>query len=317
MPDKKPLHRHPFLSTNDLYTARRKQQTVWGSHQSRLTGSKPYRLLHNRAELPGGALNYIECSSLVEAKTAAAHSLYWLLCPVDGHLEVEVNGQNFHASKTRAVLQSPWETYSFRATPAKAFILEITEESFRKVLPDGFRGRFGYSFEGSFRNATQQLLAGMAKVLDDWATGAVGMKKHPTFLKHMELTILHCLAEAIRDQESGGFGGSMVGKMPLTTIRTFMSDHLAEDLTVKDIAAAAGVSIRTLQNGFADHYFMSPKQMLTTMRLDNARELLKSRKGPTSVGTVCNAVGFGHAGRFSREYAERFGETPSETLRSR
>ena len=133
----------------------------------------------------------------------------------------------------------------------------------------------------------------------------------------MELAVLHCLAEAIRDQETGGFAGSLVGSVPLTTVRTFMSDHLAEDLTVKDIAAAVGVSIRTLQNGFADHYFQSPKQMLTTMRLDKARELLKSRKGPTSVGDVCEAVGFGHAGRFSKGYAERFGETPSETLRSR
>jgi len=96
-----------------------------------------------------------------------------------------------------------------------------------------------------------------------------------------------------------------------------MTGHLVEELSVKNIAAAAGVSIRTLQNSFADHYFMSPKQMLTTMRLDKARELLKSRKGPTSVGDVCEAVGFGHASRFSRGYAERFGETPSETLRSR
>lgn len=318
MPSKtQPLSRYPFLNTDDLYTARKKQQVIWGIHKSRVVGGKKYQLTHNRAELPGGALNFIDCSSSIQANAASLHQQYWLLSPIEGHLEIEVNGQNFAASKTRAVLQSPWENYSFRATPAKAFILEISEPSLRKVLPDGFRGCFGYSFEGSFRNAIQQLLVGLAGVLNDWATGAVGTKKPPSFLKHMELAVLHCLAEAIRDQETGGFAGSVVGNMPLTAVRTFMSDHLAEELSVKEIAEAAGVSIRTLQNGFADHYFMSPKQMLTTMRLDKARELLKSRKGPDSVGAVCKAVGFGHAGRFSKEYAERFGETPSETLRQR
>jgi len=318
MPSKtQPLSRFPFLNTDDLYTARKKQQVIWGRHKSRVIGGNKYHTIHNRAELPGGALNFLDCSSSVQAKAASPHDQYWLLSPIEGHLEIEVNGQNFAASKTRAVLQSPWESYSFRSTPTKAFILEISEQSLRKVLPDGFLGCFGYSFEGSFRNAIQQLLFGLAGVLDDWATGAVGTKKLPSFLKHLELAVLHCLVEAIRDQETGSFAGSVVGNMPLTAIRTFMNDNLANDLSVGDIAEAAGVSIRTLQKGFADHYFMSPNKMLTTMRLDKARELLKSRKGPASVGAACKAVGFGHAGRFSKEYADRFGETPSETLRQR
>lgn len=317
MPYKTILSRFPFLNTDDPYKSRRKQERIWGSHQTRVIGGGKYQLLHNRAKLPRGALNYIKCSSSVEAKAVSPHRQYWLLSPMEGQLEVAVNGQNFTASKTRAVLQSPWESYSFRATPATAFIFEIPEESLRKVLPNAFCGCFGYTFEGSFRNAIQQLLLGMARVLDDWATGAVGTKKLPSFLKHIELAVHYCLAEAIRDQETGNYAGSMVGNMPLTTIRTFMSDHLAEDLSVKDIAEAAGVSIRTLQIGFAEHYFMSPKQMLTTMRLDKARELLKSRNGPDSVRAVCRAVGFCHAGRFSRDYAKRFNESPLETIRGR
>ena len=104
--------------------------------------------------------------------------------------------------------------------------------------------------------------------------------------------------------------------MPITRIRTFISDNLSSELTVGEIAEVAGVSVRTLQKGFTDHYFMSPKQMLKVMRLDKARALLKARKeNLRSVSEVCKAVGYGHAGRFSREYAERFGESPSETLK--
>jgi transcriptional regulator GlxA family with amidase domain len=100
------------------------------------------------------------------------------------------------------------------------------------------------------------------------------------------------------------------------TIRTFMSDNLETEITVGDIADSVGVSIRTLQKGFVDHYFMSPKQMLKIMRLDKARELLKARRSHVhSVNGACKAVGYGHAGRFSKEYADRFGETPSETLK--
>lgn len=318
MPSTKPLlRRFPFLDTTDIYTVRKKQGEVWGKYSSKVIDGKKYHLLHNRAELPHSAIDFIDCSAGVSAHFSDRHDWHWLLLPLTGHLELTINGQEFCADSSRAILQVPWEQYRFRATPARAIFFGLDSVLANKALPEDCRGCLAYTLEGPYRNVLKQLLIGLAEALDDWATGPVGRKQHPGFLKHLEASIASCISEGVRDSLSGGYGGGRIGTMPITAIRTFMDDNLAADLSIQDIADAAGVSIRTLQSGFADHYFLSPKQMLKVMRLDKARKLLKSRKGPDSVGDVCKLVGHGHAGRFSKEYAERFGESPSKTLRER
>jgi transcriptional regulator GlxA family with amidase domain len=54
---------------------------------------------------------------------------------------------------------------------------------------------------------------------------------------------------------------------------------------------------------------------LRSTRLELARaELVKAGRQGGSVATVANALGFGHLGRFARDYEARFGELPSHTL---
>ncbi len=311
------LKSYPFVDSKDIYDARKKNFSVWGPYKSRVIGKKKYHLVHNRANLRRSSLGYLTCTSGIHAESRVPQERYWLILPLRGHVEVEINGQAFTADATRAVLQAPWEDLKFRSTPAtQTFFYGIDMALVHKSLPEAFRGRCGYILEGPYRNVLKQTLIGFAESLDDWATGAVGTKRLPSFFGHLESAVSACLADGIREWATGGYEGGRIGHMPIMTIRTFISDNLASELTVGEIAAAAGVSIRTLQKGFVDHYFMSPKQMLKIMRLDKARELLKARKDKScSVSEVCKTVGYGHAGRFSREYAERFGESPSETLR--
>ena len=51
------------------------------------------------------------------------------------------------------------------------------------------------------------------------------------------------------------------------------------------------------------------------LRLDEARELLRSARPGTTVSSLAMDCGFTHLGRFSAAYSEAFGETPVETLR--
>ncbi|MNT90898.1 HTH-type transcriptional activator RhaS [compost metagenome] len=53
---------------------------------------------------------------------------------------------------------------------------------------------------------------------------------------------------------------------------------------------------------------------LRALRLDTARSRLKM-DADASVTEVALSVGFGHLGRFSEYYRERFGELPRETRR--
>ena len=55
--------------------------------------------------------------------------------------------------------------------------------------------------------------------------------------------------------------------------------------------------------------------LLRRVRLARARADLEAPGRNTSVTNVAYDCGFSHLGRFAQEYARRFGESPSETLR--
>ena len=56
-------------------------------------------------------------------------------------------------------------------------------------------------------------------------------------------------------------------------------------------------------------------QYLRQIRLDRARaDLLNETEAVNSVTEVAFRWGFMHQGRFSAEYKQRFGETPSQSL---
>lgn len=84
---------------------------------------------------------------------------------------------------------------------------------------------------------------------------------------------------------------------------------------VTDLAAAAGVSRRTLQRRFAEVLGSGPQAVVGRLRLDLARQTLRSG-GAQSVLDAALRHGFAHPGRFAIAYARAFGETPSATLRA-
>ena len=89
-----------------------------------------------------------------------------------------------------------------------------------------------------------------------------------------------------------------------------------DPLTVTDMAHFAGVSIRSLQDGFKKYVGMSPTDYLRNVRLNRVREELLAERGfDSSIADIAFTWGFTHLGRFAKLYHERFGELPSETIR--
>lgn len=92
----------------------------------------------------------------------------------------------------------------------------------------------------------------------------------------------------------------------------YIEENYASPITATDVAAAAGSSVRRLQEAFQDHVHQSPMGYLRNHRLDVARRSLVD--GCDSVTDVAQQCGFSHLGRFSASYKDRFGELPSQTL---
>lgn len=94
----------------------------------------------------------------------------------------------------------------------------------------------------------------------------------------------------------------------------FMDARLDEPLTVSQIAAYTGVSVRRLQLIFQKRRQSTPREVLTQFRLQKVHELLVDSHFQLTVFQAALDCGFTHLGRFAAAYKARFGELPSETL---
>jgi AraC-like DNA-binding protein len=95
----------------------------------------------------------------------------------------------------------------------------------------------------------------------------------------------------------------------------YMEDRLEMPVMLEDVVAAAGVPGRTLFKHFHDHRGTTPMRYLRDARLARVREELLRAEAGDSVTRIATSHGVQHLGRFAVAYRERFGESPSQTLK--
>lgn len=98
---------------------------------------------------------------------------------------------------------------------------------------------------------------------------------------------------------------------------SYIIENAATSLAIPDVAAALGVSVRSLQEGFRQWRNTTPNEFLRDTRLRLVHEELLRSDDSTDVTSVALRHGFNHLGRFSGYYHAAFGEHPRVTLRRR
>ncbi|SDT78785.1 transcriptional regulator, AraC family with amidase-like domain [Streptomyces sp. TLI_053] len=94
----------------------------------------------------------------------------------------------------------------------------------------------------------------------------------------------------------------------LAATRAWALARLAEPLTLAELAAHAGVSVRTLNRRFQAEAGTTPLQWLLTQRLEQARELLESTD--LAMDLVAARTGFVTPDSLRRHLLQRIGMTP-------
>jgi transcriptional regulator GlxA family with amidase domain len=94
----------------------------------------------------------------------------------------------------------------------------------------------------------------------------------------------------------------------------WMLAHLAEEMTVDQLAARAHLSPRTFARRFRAETGTTPLQWLTDQRILHARRLLEDTAQPVEV--VADLVGFGSASVLRHHFTRRVGTTPQSYRRT-
>jgi len=130
-----------------------------------------------------------------------------------------------------------------------------------------------------------------------------------TLLTSLLLAHHHTYSDALLHPQSA------VAPFYVKRAEAYIEAHFAEPLSLADIAAHAGASARSLQNGFQSFRNMTPMAFLRSVRLQRAQEaLLRADPACTTVMEIALSCGFHHMGEFARLYRQTFDEAPRQTL---
>lgn len=154
-------------------------------------------------------------------------------------------------------------------------------------------------------------LAEMIDALDDAQTPARALE----YMERALVVRLLYAAEHDRSDELRTAGAGVPRPRMLEQLLEIIDDGSRRLLTVGDLAAAARVSVRRVEQVFRDHLGVSPTAYMMQRRLDWAHHDLSNPAPNESVTAVMYRCGFGNPARFAAAYRERFGVRPSEVLR--
>lgn len=105
------------------------------------------------------------------------------------------------------------------------------------------------------------------------------------------------------------------GRRAAREVAARMRHHPVEHSDVVLLAREAGISLRTLEEAFADVFGCTPTAYSRQLRLELVhRRLARATRAETTVTQVAMEFGFTHLGRFAGAYRESYGVNPSETL---
>jgi len=98
-------------------------------------------------------------------------------------------------------------------------------------------------------------------------------------------------------------------------VEELFRERSGEPVTLREAAAAAGCSVRSLQLAFQQHYGMTPMAVLRRIRLEAAWEALTRGDPPASIREIAAQYGFSNPGRFAKLCQDTFGQSPTQMLR--
>ena len=105
-------------------------------------------------------------------------------------------------------------------------------------------------------------------------------------------------------------------KKVVDEVKSYIQANPQSTVTITQLCELTHVSRRTLQYSFESILGINPLRFLRLTRLNNVRRELKRLHQDKPIAVVAANWGFWHAGQFSKDYTQLFGENPSQTLNS-
>lgn len=315
------LANHPLIRTDDVDDAREQVGRVFCDHRLKATSGSGLDLHLNRYQANTISLHYVDYGATVRIQPGELGSFYLVQMPLGSSARVRCGTNEVESTPRVAAVPNATEdldmTWHDGAPHLVVYMPRAAVESTIESLT-GSPVRAPVRFELGMDMTTPEARVWRSLVetllVDAQATS-------PVLNNRMRDQIEDLIALTLVSAQPSNYA-AMIERhahppTPRAVRRAMDLCEVATDepLTVSAMAREAGVSVRSLQEGFRQYVGISPMQYLREVRLRNVRNELSAESPAGSVGQVAHRWGFTNLGRFARAYEQRFGERPSETLR--
>lgn len=216
----------------------------------------------------------------------------------------------------RPVLALPGDELVFEAADFEHWVVHLS----RSVVHDAAAARLRSPavapvFDQDVHPAPAAIALWRATLADADALAACARPGGPAWRRasrDVADAFLELFPPRVREPEAGA------RTVPVGGVRravAFVDANAHRHVSADDIADAAGLSVRAVQEGFQRTIGETPMTYLRNVRLDRVRaDLVGADPDRASVTGIAERWGFGHLGRFAAAYRQRFGERPRDTL---
>ena len=316
------------VTTDDVDEAAEQIGRIFCPHdlkpeQGRASG---FSARHNCADFDGFSINYVAYGGTVSIDPGCLDRFFLVQIPLAGSAHIHAGASGFDVApvKTASLLSPTIPTQMIWRDCAQAILLLDRRMVEQRAAALSGRAVGAVEFDpvidlgapsGRHLQASLAELMMLAERL-----GPSGRLSPMATADWREMLLDHLLngqrhgqSDAIRT-----FSGQSE-RLPraLRAARDHLADNADEPLDLTQLACASGIGIRALQLGFRRHFGVSISEMLLDIRLASLHGRLAQASPDVSITDIAFDLGFTHLGRMAGAYREKFGETPSATLRRR
>ncbi|MCL2580948.1 MAG: AraC family transcriptional regulator [Streptosporangiales bacterium] len=315
------LSRYQLTATTDLDEARVKVAEQFCPHELYLTHRGAHlNLVHNGAPIGENvSLSYMRYGDEVRIIPGTFDDFFLVQIPLSGTSLMRTGGGTVKTDRHRACVDSPTEPVDmlwsdgcekFVVYMRRQAVEEIALARGEELAPVVFRPDL------DLRSPAARSWLRLARLgLDELEAGG-DLFRSPITASHFEQTLISGLLDLQPNSAVEVEAPSVPGSPAVRLVLDLIESEPDRPWRVAELAGAAGVSARTLQDAFRRELGITPLEQMRRTRMERARrDLLAADPQAGSVTEIAARWGFFHTGRFSQAYRAAYAELPSETIR--
>ncbi|MBN8539068.1 MAG: helix-turn-helix domain-containing protein [Deltaproteobacteria bacterium] len=231
------------------------------------------------------------------------HNEHEFFFPLQGEIQISVQQKTLKAGAGKLIYLPPNTTHSFKsdsASQGERVILIIDHKLWQKFD--------GPSVEARVLAASQLCKEIVFQLLIYPKT-----KAGSALIQTLIQTLAEML-EAANDSSEGdiAFFLAKTSDERMKKALQYIADEFDKNLAANSISQKAGLSVRNLNRLFLKELGMTPKQVLTSHRIQEAKKLLS--KGRMTVTDTAFEVGYSSVSQFISTFRKHTGQIPSAFL---